>query len=374
MMTFINNTSKPIDIGDVQTISSKTVKIPFAGWSNRSDITINTTASGADVPVDVYKFPILIRLSESNFDFSLAKGDGADCRFSKLSNIPLTHSVEMWDSLQKKASIWVLMDTIHGNSVQSISMLYGNSGAGTPAKSPDVFDTADGFLGNYHFNGNLKDATVNKYNGVDSGTIDSPDGIIGKARGFDGLKSFFQLKNLPDRPTGTISFWYRPAHKIDTSLAVTQGIWGKAVNDSINFTMSFIGKDYYIGPGLNSTGSLTTKIENADTGFYLISKTNTFVKNNWYHVAWCWGKNKNLLYINGILENSNPDSRSVSGGGNDEIGRSPYDVSNIQYGIPRYFNGSLDEFRIEKAVRNEYWIKLSFMNQSENDKLVSIKK
>lgn len=367
----------PVEIDSIQTVSSQTVFIPFAGWKYSTEIMLNTTSSGADVRMDVYNVPVLVRLSNSNFNFDKAKKDGSDCRFVKKDDTNLPFEVEQWDSTKAKASIWVLMDTVYGdNNTQSITMLSGNPNAVSAENSFEVFDTVNGLLGNYHFNGNLKDATANRYNGVDSNTYDTPDGIIGRARYFDGYSSFFSIGDVPDRPSGTISFWFKLKQSIDSTLATTQSIWGKKTSDSIDFSLCFRGKDYYTdtGSATGACGILMSKLEDSQGGYYLESNLKRFSSGTWYNAVWCWGNEGNYLYINGVLENQISDVRPISGSGNDEIGRSLNDVSNIIYGSARYFYGVLDEFRFDNRPKDENWVKICYMNQRENDKLVSVKK
>lgn len=368
-----------IELDNVKALSSQTVTIPFAGWKYQTEIELNTTSSGAGVQTDVYSVPVLIRLTKSNFDFSRARSDGSDCRFSKRSGVPLSFEIEQWDSSLAKAAIWVLIDTVFGNTAQSIAMNYGNPVAISATSGKTVFDTANGFFAGYHFAGNLLDATANGYNGVDSNTKDLNSGVIGNSRNFNG-SSYITLGDLPDRPSGTISFWFKPGVTADTSMIHSQGIWGKASYDSINFILSLRGKDFYTDSNLTSVsptgaaGNLLAKQENGTGGCYLDSKTNVFSAGTWYYAVWCWEEQGNSLYVNGVLENSVQGCfKTISGYANDEVGRCRYDSSNVQKGSARYFYGALDEFRIDKSVRNASWIILCYMNQREDDRLVRFK-
>jgi hypothetical protein len=361
----------PCKIDSVVFSSGETVSIPFAGWNNSCIISLNTTSSGADVKGDVYNFPVLIRLSESKFDFNSSTADGSDCIFIDSQNRRLSYEIEQWDITRKIASIWVSLDTIYGNSdTQTITMLWGNPNNVLMPNHFPVFDSSYGFLGCYHFNENLKNAAVNNYNGIDSGSIDTSEGIIGHARFFNGFSSFFRIEGLPERSNGTISCWFKLVYNIDQYNSKTQGIWGKKTADDHDFTLSFQGLDFY--PGTEVAGNLITKMEDPDGGEYLASKTSYFFGSIWYFVTWSWGEGSNSLYINGILENSIPEYHAISGEADDEVGRSPYDASNIQYGVPGYFYGTLDEFRIENKARNADWVKLSYMNQRPDQKLITI--
>ncbi len=361
----------PCKIDSVTFSSAQTISIPFAAWNNRCIISLNTTSSGADIKENVYSFPVLIRLSESNFDFSSAAIDGSDCIFINSQNKQLRFEIEQWDITKKKASIWVSLDTVYGNSdTQTITMLWGNSNNVLISPSLPVFDTSYGFLGCYHFNGNLENATLNNYDGIDSGSYDTSGGLIGRARFFNGSSSFFRVEGLPDRPSGSISCWFKPAVNIDQYAQKTQGIWGKKIADNHDFTLSIQGLDFY--PTTGVAGNLITKLENPEDGEYLASKTSSFFGNVWYFVFWSWGEGSNSLYINGVLENSITEYLTVSGESDDEIGRSPYDASNVPDGLPGYFYGALDEFRLDNKPRSADWVKLSFMNQRSDQKLITI--
>lgn len=360
----------PCKIDSVVFSSAQTVSIPFAGWTKSCTVSLNTTSSGADIKENVYNFPVLIRLSESNFNFSNTTVDGSDCILIDSQNKQLRFDIEQWDITKKFASIWVLLDTVYGNSdKQTITMLCGNRNDVLPNLLP-VFDSSFGFLGCYHFNGNLENAALNHYNGIDSGSFDTSGGVIGHARSFNGTSSFFRVEDLPDRPSGSISCWFRPGMNIDQFTLMTQGIWGKKIKDDYNFTLSLQAVDFFGGIGI--AGNLITKLEDPEGGEYLASKTSNFFGNVWYFVSWSWGEEGNSLYINGILENSIPEYRAVSGESNDEIGRSLYDASNIQDGVPGYFYGTLDEFRLDSRARNADWVKLSYMNQRPDQKLITI--
>jgi biopolymer transport protein ExbB len=55
----------------------------YAAWQHHRNITLNTSSTGAGVTANVDKFPVAINLNSGNFDFSQAKADGSDLRFSK---------------------------------------------------------------------------------------------------------------------------------------------------------------------------------------------------------------------------------------------------------------------------------------------------
>ena len=317
---------------------------------------------------------MLIRLSKSNFHFDQATRAGSDCRFANPEGNSLAFEIEQWDSVRGAATIWVRVDTVFGtNETQSFFMFWGNPRVAPIANGGTVFDTGNGFMCVYHFNGNVNDATLNRYNGIDNNTVDAEVAMAGRGRGFNGSPQYIQLGDLPDRPSGTISCWMKPNITVNFSTATTQGIWGKKTSDSLDFTLSLRGTDFYAvsgGAKAGGPGSLFSKLETADSGYYLASSTSAFSAGVWYYISWSWGNGSNNIYVNGTEECSDSHSLSVSGDGNDEIGRSFYDASNIAGGGPLYFNGALDEFRMDNSSRTANWIKLCYMNQRKDDKLV----
>src|SRR5688572_10259815 len=126
----------------------------FARWRHAKPLTLNTSASGADVKGDVRNFPLAVALDASNFDFTQAKPNGADVRLSaNADGETLPHAIEHWDAEANTALIWVKVPLVRGDDAkQSIHMHWGNPDAPAASDSPAVFDTRDGFVGVWHLN------------------------------------------------------------------------------------------------------------------------------------------------------------------------------------------------------------------------------
>jgi hypothetical protein len=160
-----SGSSAPICLSaGVQSIAGDTAKTGYAAWAHYSQLYFNTTPSGANVSINIRHFPALVRLTNTNFDFSQAKAGGGDVRFAKPDNTPLAYEIEQWDSASGQAAIWVKVDTVYGNNgAHYIRMHWGNPDAQDSSTSASVFDTADGFQGVWHMQqggtGAVKDAT-----------------------------------------------------------------------------------------------------------------------------------------------------------------------------------------------------------------------
>ena len=131
-------------------------------------ITLNTTASGANVMGDVVKYPVAVQLNAMNFDFAQAKPAGEDIRFALADGKLLPYAIEHWDAAAKQAAIWVKTDVKGNSNAQSIVMHWGNADAVSASSQKGVFSMEDGFIGVYHLNedgsnepGHYKDSSAN---------------------------------------------------------------------------------------------------------------------------------------------------------------------------------------------------------------------
>jgi len=120
-------------------------------WTYSRSITLDTTASGANVTEDVEKYPLAVLLDRRGFDFSQAQTNGADIRFFDSAGKALPYAVELWDKESGSAAVWVLLDVVKGNSKdQSIVMKWGHSSAPDISDSKAVFRKENGFVGVWH--------------------------------------------------------------------------------------------------------------------------------------------------------------------------------------------------------------------------------
>src|SRR5690606_6889848 len=126
----------------------------YSQWSFVKELTVNTTGAGINVPNNVVKYPLLVRLGAANAAiFTQAGANGASLRFTKADGTTrLPHSVDHWDPVGQSAAIWVLADTVYGNTVEGVDMrmYWGKVGAADSSKAAAVFDTANGFRAVWH--------------------------------------------------------------------------------------------------------------------------------------------------------------------------------------------------------------------------------
>lgn len=355
---------QPLTFSGVTAHSGATVTVGNVSSTDTVLVQFNTKQNGTGVEDTVVNFPVLVRLTD-------AKLSGSGLQVIKKDGTPLSFTVASVDGSGRPATLWILADTLYGNrDDQTLLIISDTADTSLTSAYGTVFDSSSGFTACYHFDGTTEDATVNNFHGTDHGSTDTATGIIGRARAFDGISSYISLGDLPDRKKGTISFWFKPRSFIGGSLGKTQGIWGKKSDDFINATISLQGSDFYAGSGF--PGRFITKMEDSTAGYYLSSTTESFSSETWYHAAWIWSGNGDSLYINGKLEAIGLNILSLKGNASEEIGRSAYDISNIANYQLLYYSGLLDEFRIDHTSRSAAWIRLCYLNQQTNDKLVKV--
>src|SRR4051812_857488 len=91
-----------------------------AGWAYHRDVKLNTTSTGAGINTALAHYPVPVQLNADNFDFTQAKDDGSDIRFTKPDGSPLPYEIELWDKAAHLAALWVKTDITPNSASQSV--------------------------------------------------------------------------------------------------------------------------------------------------------------------------------------------------------------------------------------------------------------
>jgi Concanavalin A-like lectin/glucanases superfamily/Domain of unknown function (DUF2341) len=324
-------------------------------------IRLNTTASGAGVAGNVYSFPVLVRLTKINFDFSKAKIDGSDIRFTKSDGMPLSYEIERWDASQGSAEIWVRIDTVFGNDSSRYFMMYwGNPDAASESNSTAVFDTTNGFQGVWHMgpavNNMVPDATINHYDGTLSDTAPTATtGAIGICQQFNGMSNYIRMLgtassrlNFPGNGTYSVSAWVY----VDTLDTTYQKIIEK---NNLQYKLQIDQFDNW------SFSEYENAMEYELTNSAATAKT-------WVFLVGVRSGLQQYLYVNGVAVNSAITTLSYSKNRDTTTDLAIGKSAQSSYGI--YFNGKIDEARVENRDHGADWILLCYMNQRPDDRLV----
>jgi len=345
----------------------------LSGWKYRKKITIDHTK----IDSDLKNFPVLVKLTSSNFDFSKARSDGYDIRFTASDGTTLLkYERERHDSANQVAEYWVKIPSVSSSANTEFYIYYGNSSALDGADPTNVWDA--NFKAVYHFNGNyngttgeIKDSTANGNDGQACSSTQAPtevDGKIGKGQEFNYLdKDTIHIPDSSDFDPGgafTVEIWAKhfdsgeancvaiPVH--DTS-DYKWAIYSNAVIAN-NWAPQFVVK----------TASGVTQTDR--------SAPPPIVAGKWYYIVGVYDRtlpsSRVKYYQNGVLEASADgyDEDVLAGDEGLHFGGRYNQGCNTTYTWDA-FDGQLDEFRYSNVARSAAWIKASY--HSGNDTLLT---
>jgi autotransporter-associated beta strand protein len=337
----------------------------YSKWKYSKNINLNTTASGANVMGNVTQFPVLVRLTSSNFTFSQARDSGQDLRFAKSSGVHLPYDVEPWDRVNQNAAIWVKADTVYGNNgTQYFTMYWGNASASSTANSDVVFDSANGFVGVWHLDEggtgtryndastNLYSGTTHNYTGIESGTA-----LIGNGDSIgatDGHNRYIDVGSIPAPSAITLSGWVKLSNYANTYGRIIGKQWNTKVSPWQSYTLE---------TDASNPSKLELSLAISGAQQFAISNS-TIPLNVWTYATGTYDGTTLKTYLNG-----NPAATVTAPG---SIGASTplTTIGMNDSSTAERLNGVLDEIRMEKIARDSNWIKLCYQNQQANQTLV----
>jgi hypothetical protein len=289
-------------------------------WNKFKKLTIDSSK----IDSDLLHFPIVISIDSSS---GITDSDTTDI-FDEVGDEYLkiavkasdnsTHlyvEVEYWDSINKKALLWVSRDnwSISSSTDTDIYLYFGSEGpnntdyVGTAGNRTEVWNSD--FVSVYTLSqdpsggtGCIIDSTSNTNNGTPQGTMTSDDlidGDTGKAMDLDGADDYIDCGN--DTSFDISSEITLCARVYPLDYVNYRGIISK------NNTNSYTGHHY----GLFVDGSAYRFVIN---GVYNLctATVGSYPINNWYTVHGVYDGTGMYLYINGVLSDSYVMSVSIN--------------------------------------------------------------
>ena len=318
----------------------------YETWTNSASFFILTTPEGANIASGAAEvnFPILLRLSASNFTFSQAQSDGRDIRFTTLAGTPLSYQIEQWDAANSTAAVWIKIPSISANARQEIKMYWGKTGVATESSGLNVFNSANGYVSVMHLNETVADS-VGTLTPTNIGTTVT-NSLIGKGRTFvagNGVNCGDGLTTLPSGNTAhSTQAWFRS----DTS-----GF------DIFDWAREDAGKKVQIR--LVSPPRIVI-----DGNFAGVSGVAILSTSQWHHVVNTYTPGNpgvSRIYIDGQLDASNSALVDIT----------PPSIMRLGGWYNNYsFVGEMDEARLSKFTRSANWIKMEYENQRAQQTLV----
>ena len=301
-------------------------------WTQRTQITLNTTAQGVPTEQPELGVAIPVRLHSGNFDFVGAKPDGSDLRvISGDDKTPLKFWIERLDSVNELAVLWVQLPTVLPASDKNVLYVYaGNEKAAAEASAPALFDAAT--LAAFHFA--EKDGLAADQTGalkVAAAAALEVNGLIGQSASLSGTPLVWpaneKLKFAAGEPL-SIALWVKPNAAQGT--LYHQGA----------LTVSLEG------------GALITKLGEATV------RGGQVAPGTWSQIAVTLGSGKLTAYVNG-----------ASAGEGDVPAPGTAIEGDLQVG--ENYQGLVDELQIAATPRSPEWIRLNYAAQSADARLIA---
>ena len=333
-------------------------------WHFAKRLYLNTTVMGANVTEEVYDFPLLVRLDSTNFDFSTALTSGGDLRFAKADGTPLPYEIEGFDAARTSATLWVKVDTVHGNSgTQSITVLWGNPAALNQSNGAAVFDTADGFVGVWHLGGasvaERQDATAYHNNGQTVGYDgdESRPGCIGYCDSLDNTDDAILVGDSTITTSLSLSLWMRMTADIPWGHLIAKPFGAPTIQPWMPYGLQIDSSD---------TPHCTFTVS-TDAGSLWVQSQSAVPLLQWVFVTGTYDGSSLRIYYNGTLERS----AFLSG----KLVRNALKVyiGSFDNGQQR-FCGKIDEVRMSNRALGSAWIKLCYENQKIGSAMVAATK
>jgi hypothetical protein len=326
----------------------------YAAWNYSKQILLNTTAAGAGVPSDVANFPLLVRLTGANFDFTQATANGSDIRFSDANGSHLRYEIARFSKDQSVAELWVLLDTVFGNAIsQTVTMHWGRPDLTNWSNGAAVFAPAYGYAAVWHMD-SLVDATGNGNVLKNTGAIVSA-GIAGTGYTFNGAGSF-----LSCNPSSSLNF---------AAGNLTIIVWEKTTEHWTNERM-FFEHDVWPANGTYSFSSRNDSILSFDFPTAQAEVRGWRGSNSdgaWHCLAATLNdaNDTGKIYRDGTLLNADTMRSSIGSS------VAPSYIGS-RGGIERFFKGDIDEVWILRQDRPTEWLKLLYENMKENQTLYTM--
>ena len=323
-------------------------------WDHRKKITVDSN----EIDATLSNFTLLVKLTSSNFDFSEAKSDGTDIRFTSDDGATLLKfDRERHNNVSEVAEYNVKVTSISSASNTDIYIYYGNASASDAADAPNAYD--GNTLAVYHMNDNASNTHVDEATETYDGTLQGGDntddlsvaGQIANALNLDGSADYVDCgTGLGDAlGSGVTTLTISAVFKSDSSGA----------NDGIVSIGSFAGA--------HSEADL--HIYNDDIYFMVNSNGRSVARSftdtsNWHHVVGVYDGSNIKIYLDYSSTHTNTYSTAL-------------DFTNLKTILGGYYSssytwdGQLDEIRISSTNRAAAWVKAEYKMFMDNANLLT---
>lgn len=322
------------------------------GYTYRKKITIQENKIPGTTALT--NFPVLIDITDPHLKPCSGGGyiensNGWDIKFTTSSGVQLNHDIEGYNSLSGRLTVWVQIPSLSATSNTDIYLYFGNPSITANSSSANTWDNQ--YKAVWHLNNSISDASVYSQTSTNFGSTNTSANIL------DG-RNFVRSSNQYIR--------VQYDNELDFNDQITVSAW-------ININTTGIDQKIFSDQDGNGGGYKLGLYDNKKAEFEIRTAGNTAVLNRnepggtelatstWYYVVGVYSNPGNFIrtYVNGDLDRSlttNADA-GLTNSGNPAIGREPWTGS-------FFFDGKIDELRVQRAARDANWLKTEYNNQS----------
>jgi biopolymer transport protein ExbB len=256
-------------------------------WQLRKKITIDTSASGANITDPIGATPVLVRLHVGNFRFGSAKEDGSDLRFvASDDKTPLKHHIEKYDSLLGEALVWVAMPNLQPGAKTEIWLYSGNKKAIATSDSKATYDPDTLLV--YHFSERGTPALDSSLWANNAQSVGQPaeGSLIGTGLRLDGRTALTLPASpslgLQDNATFSWSAWIKPAALQPNAALYSRRDTASGILIGLDNGVPFVE--------VTTAGTAQRSVAGAP-----------IAANGWHHVAVAADNGQVTLYLDGVM-------------------------------------------------------------------------
>ncbi len=312
-------------------------------WAFRKELSLDLSATGANIPANATDVPVLVRLSIANFPyFNDAQPDGRDLRFIAADDkTPLKFHIEKFDAQSQIALLWVRLPRITGGlNGDKFYLYYGNPKGTAAVDAAGTYDPGQSVV--YHFAEAApaaQDSAGYRIEPQSSSATFQPASLIGSGVRFDGANLIAvaaapALQIVPAKGY-TMSAWVKPegAQKQATVVAVQEG--------AKQLVLGIDGERAY---ALWRDGGRELRV----------AQPGGTVAGEWHHLALLAADGHLALLVDGA-EVARADLALQAMNGSLSVG------ANAAGG--NFYRGELDELQVAQAGRSDSWLRAAALSQ-----------
>ena len=329
-----------------------TVTLQAANYGSRMEVFFTGYNRGETLVC----FPVLLTLGTNVPGFSyrqFASASGGDLRFTDSGGVaPIPFEIDEWNT-SGTSSVWVNVPSL-SSSNDAVWVYWGNPIAtNLPASS-----TNGGAWPNFDLVWHLKESgfpyadSAQQFAAVSGVAPELTDGIVGHGEAFNGIADYLNAGPVNVGSSFTLSAWM----KLNPTESNIQTIWANKAGGWNSAGFALYANTYH-----TTDGKLFLETGDGVNGSDAESATGVVTAGQWYFVAAAVDESAGTaqLYVDGTICTA---TAAIVSDFPNQTGLNLGRITNNAY----YFNGSLDEARIQSGAQSSNWVWASWATVASN--------